>query len=152
MHLVETEAVQWIEPLVPKVIRSLSHRLCHSFVASLSPNRWITSAGATACDLAAHAWQRATFVRLCYRLRAPLKDDGLTEIPSPCIGICRLERESGLCTGCMRTAEEIAAWPYADNAERLAIVQRLRLRRREAGRTSAADSRPRRRQPSAGKA
>jgi predicted Fe-S protein YdhL (DUF1289 family) len=45
----------------------------------------------------------------------------------------------------MRTLAEIAAWPDADDQERLAIVGRLRARRRAAGRTSAADSRPRRR-------
>jgi predicted Fe-S protein YdhL (DUF1289 family) len=67
------------------------------------------------------------------------------EIPSPCIGVCRLDPASGLCAGCMRTLDEIAAWPAASDAERLAIVQRLRARRRAVGRTSAADSRPRRR-------
>jgi predicted Fe-S protein YdhL (DUF1289 family) len=45
----------------------------------------------------------------------------------------------------MRTLDEIAIWPAANEAERLAIVQRLRARRRAAGRTSAADRRPRRR-------
>jgi predicted Fe-S protein YdhL (DUF1289 family) len=45
----------------------------------------------------------------------------------------------------MRTLDEIAIWPAADEAERLVIVQRLRARRRNAGRTSAADNRPRRR-------
>jgi uncharacterized protein len=70
----------------------------------------------------------------------------VSEIPSPCIGVCQLDPASGLCTGCMRTLDEIAAWPAAGEAERLAIVQRLRARRRRAaGRTSAADSRPRRR-------
>ena len=69
----------------------------------------------------------------------------MSEIPSPCIGVCRLDPTSGLCQGCMRTLDEIAAWPAANDAERLAIVQRLRARRRAAGRTSAADSRPRRR-------
>ena len=69
----------------------------------------------------------------------------MIEIPSPCIGVCRLDPASGLCTGCMRTLDEIAAWPAAGEAERLAIVERLRARRRAAGRTSAADSRPRRR-------
>jgi predicted Fe-S protein YdhL (DUF1289 family) len=44
----------------------------------------------------------------------------------------------------MRTLDEIAAWPAAGEAERLAIVQRLRARRRAVGRTSVADSRPRR--------
>ena len=67
------------------------------------------------------------------------------DIPSPCVGICRLDPTTGLCAGCMRSVDEIAAWPEASNAERLAIVQRLRERRRAAGRTSAADSRPRRR-------
>ncbi len=70
----------------------------------------------------------------------------MTEIPSPCIGVCQLDPGSGLCAGCMRTGAEIAAWPFAGSDERLAIVGKLRERRRAAGRTSAADSRPRRRQ------
>jgi len=45
----------------------------------------------------------------------------------------------------MRTTEEIGDWPTANDAERLAILGRLKDRRRAAGRTSAADSRPRRR-------
>jgi uncharacterized protein len=77
--------------------------------------------------------------------RDPLATLEPATIPSPCIGVCRLDRDSGLCEGCLRTASEIAAWPYASDPERLAIVGRLRERRRNAGRTSAADSRPRRR-------
>lgn len=69
----------------------------------------------------------------------------MTDIPSPCVGVCELDPASELCAGCMRTLDEIAAWPEADEAERLAIVGRLRSRRRAAGRTSAADRRPRRR-------
>jgi predicted Fe-S protein YdhL (DUF1289 family) len=67
------------------------------------------------------------------------------DIPSPCIGICRLDRARQLCEGCLRTTQEIARWPYADTAERLQILQHLRERRRAVGRTSPADSRPRRR-------
>ena len=74
----------------------------------------------------------------------------VSEIPSPCIGVCQLDPGSGLCQGCMRTLDEIAAWPGAGEAERLAIVQRLRARRRAAGRTSVADSRPRRRRRGGG--
>jgi predicted Fe-S protein YdhL (DUF1289 family) len=69
----------------------------------------------------------------------------LLDIPSPCVGICRLDPASGLCAGCMRTPAEIAAWPGASNAERVQIVLELRMRRRAVGRTSVADSRPRRR-------
>lgn len=64
---------------------------------------------------------------------------------SPCIGVCRLDPATGLCDGCLRTAAEIAAWPGADDAARLAILQELKTRRRAIGRTSAADRRPRRR-------
>jgi predicted Fe-S protein YdhL (DUF1289 family) len=70
----------------------------------------------------------------------------LVDIPSPCIGVCTLDPRTGRCLGCMRTAGEIGIWPDADQATRLSIVQALRERRRAAGNTSAADSRPRRRQ------
>lgn len=69
----------------------------------------------------------------------------MIEIPSPCVGICRIEPVTGLCAGCLRTSEEIAAWPLIGGAERLVIVQSLRARRRARGITSPADSRPRRR-------
>ncbi|MFI4988728.1 MAG: DUF1289 domain-containing protein [Alphaproteobacteria bacterium] len=44
---------------------------------------------------------------------------------SPCIGICRLDAASGLCTGCRRTIAEIAAWPGLQPCERTAILGRL---------------------------
>lgn len=67
------------------------------------------------------------------------------DIPSPCVGVCRLDATTGLCEGCLRTVQEIARWPAADTPERFDILQRLRQRRRALGRTSAMDSRPRRR-------
>lgn len=69
----------------------------------------------------------------------------LPYIPSPCIGVCRLDASLRVCEGCLRTTAEIARWPYADTSERLDILQLLRERRRAVGRTSVADSRPRRR-------
>ncbi len=67
------------------------------------------------------------------------------DIPSPCIAVCRLDPATELCLGCFRTSAEIADWPIMDGAARLDVVRRLRDRRRAAGRTSAADARPRRR-------
>lgn len=72
-------------------------------------------------------------------------DDTPFPLVSPCIGVCRIDTATGLCEGCLRTIDEIAAWPGADDTGRLAILQELRRRRRAAGRTSAADSRKRRR-------
>jgi predicted Fe-S protein YdhL (DUF1289 family) len=50
-------------------------------------------------------------------------------VASPCRNICRVRR--GLCTGCGRTLEEIAAWPVAPDSERVAILARsaARIRR-----------------------
>lgn len=44
---------------------------------------------------------------------------------SPCVGICRLDEQTGWCDGCGRTGAEIAGWPDATDADRLAIFERL---------------------------
>ncbi|WP_366655769.1 DUF1289 domain-containing protein [Fodinicurvata sp. EGI_FJ10296] len=66
-------------------------------------------------------------------------------VASPCNGTCKLDKATGTCTGCLRTAMEIAEWPRATQDRRLEILGLLRTRRRAAGRTSPADSKPRRR-------
>jgi predicted Fe-S protein YdhL (DUF1289 family) len=67
------------------------------------------------------------------------------KLPSTCVGVCRLDPDEGVCIGCLRTTDEIAAWPGATPAEQFQIVLQLRIRRRQRGITSAADSRTRRR-------
>ena len=71
---------------------------------------------------------------------------GMVErIVSPCIGVCVLDPVTGFCQGCLRTADEIMAWPSADGATQRVILDELKVRRRSAGRVSARDLRPRRR-------
>jgi predicted Fe-S protein YdhL (DUF1289 family) len=31
-------------------------------------------------------------------------------VPSPCVSICRMNMDTDLCEGCLRTLDEIAAW------------------------------------------
>ena len=50
-------------------------------------------------------------------------------IPSPCVSVCRMEPASGLCEGCLRTLDEIAAWSVMDDAQKLAVWQLLAQRR-----------------------
>lgn len=38
-------------------------------------------------------------------------------VQSPCIGVCTLDDE-GLCDGCLRSGDEIAAWLSMDDAQR----------------------------------
>ena len=42
-------------------------------------------------------------------------------LPSPCISVCRMDEASGLCEGCMRTLDEIAAWAMMDNRGKRAV-------------------------------
>jgi hypothetical protein len=46
-------------------------------------------------------------------------------VPSPCISVCRMDAESGLCEGCFRTLDEIAAWGMASEAQRRALWTEL---------------------------
>lgn len=47
---------------------------------------------------------------------------------SPCIKVCAVSGETGLCMGCGRTLAEIAAWGRMSEAERLAIMSDLAAR------------------------
>ena len=47
------------------------------------------------------------------------------EPDSPCVKVCVIEPESGLCMGCYRTRDEIAAWGRMERLERLAIMEGL---------------------------
>jgi predicted Fe-S protein YdhL (DUF1289 family) len=53
-------------------------------------------------------------------------------ISSPCIRVCILDPETGLCEGCGRTREEIARWYEMSEEERLAIMSGLEDRMRAA--------------------
>ncbi|HXG78469.1 MAG TPA: DUF1289 domain-containing protein [Methyloceanibacter sp.] len=53
---------------------------------------------------------------------------------SPCVNICRLDEETGLCIGCGRTIEEIARWASMSETERRAIMLALAARKKRFGR------------------
>ena len=63
------------------------------------------------------------------------------EIESPCIRLCVIHPESRLCTGCLRTIEEITAWSRFSPEERRSIMTALpsrtaQLSRRRGGRAA----------------
>ena len=43
---------------------------------------------------------------------------------TPCIGVCRLDRDN-LCMGCRRSLGEIAAWSRLSEAERLHLMREV---------------------------
>ena len=50
------------------------------------------------------------------------------EPDSPCRRICVIHAETGLCIGCLRTGDEIAAWPEMSREERRRIMAELPAR------------------------
>jgi predicted Fe-S protein YdhL (DUF1289 family) len=50
-------------------------------------------------------------------------------ITTPCIKVCVVDGESGLCLGCFRTLGEIAGWAALTEAERLRLIAELPSRR-----------------------
>ncbi|WP_299937712.1 DUF1289 domain-containing protein [uncultured Pelagimonas sp.] len=47
------------------------------------------------------------------------------EIQSPCVQICVIHPEARLCTGCLRSIDEITSWSKLTNEERSQIMATL---------------------------
>ena len=57
-------------------------------------------------------------------------------VASPCINLCRMSPQTGLCEGCSRSLDEITRWSRADEDERLRILKRVGERRSAQGATT----------------
>lgn len=52
-------------------------------------------------------------------------------VPSPCIAVCAIDDASGFCCGCLRTLDEVAAWPRLSDAGKREVLARLAARRQK---------------------
>lgn len=50
-------------------------------------------------------------------------------VASPCIMVCTVDGASGLCLGCLRTLQEIAAWSRMTEAARAEVMGDLESRK-----------------------
>ncbi len=50
-------------------------------------------------------------------------------VPSPCVSLCKMDPDSGLCEGCLRTLDEIVQWSAAGEDFKRAVW--VEIRRRE---------------------
>ena len=58
-----------------------------------------------------------------------LPDRPPAPIKTPCVKVCVVDGESGLCMGCYRRLNEVAGWAKLSDAEREAIMGELKDRR-----------------------
>lgn len=67
------------------------------------------------------------------RLSVDPRQPVLVRPASPCVGTCAIDEASGLCVGCARTRDEIAAWGGADEAFRQRVWAALPSRAAASG-------------------
>ncbi|WEF31896.1 DUF1289 domain-containing protein [Pseudoduganella chitinolytica] len=51
-----------------------------------------------------------------------------TPVPSPCVSLCKMNRATGYCEGCLRTIDEIVAWANASDDYKRAVWAQLPAR------------------------
>ena len=52
----------------------------------------------------------------------------MKSLETPCINVCLLDEETGLCLGCGRSIGEIAGWAAMSEEERRAVMRELPAR------------------------
>jgi uncharacterized protein len=52
-------------------------------------------------------------------------------VESPCVGVCIVDDDTGLCEGCLRTLDEVAVWGSSSAEQRSAILTAIERRRAE---------------------
>lgn len=50
-------------------------------------------------------------------------------IASPCVNVCQMSPEIGLCSGCLRTLDEISRWSVMHDEERAQVIAATAERR-----------------------
>ena len=58
-----------------------------------------------------------------------LTDQSSNDVPSPCIDVCRLDKDYAYCIGCFRTINEIKRWSSMTAREKQAVVDAALARR-----------------------
>ena len=51
------------------------------------------------------------------------------KIKSPCIGVCKTSKATGLCKGCLRTKQEIRDWKKLSKSERRELLDAVAQRK-----------------------
>jgi len=54
-----------------------------------------------------------------------------TPVPSPCISLCEMAKDTGLCKGCLRTIDEIIGWGSAGDDYKRAVWAEIRRREQD---------------------
>jgi prolyl-tRNA editing enzyme YbaK/EbsC (Cys-tRNA(Pro) deacylase)/predicted Fe-S protein YdhL (DUF1289 family) len=99
-------------------------------VFQLTPNdlEWLT--GAPVADVAVNPAEEKLDQQNAIKIIAARAEEikKTAEMVSPCISVCRMHAITGLCEGCFRTRDEIAAWGNASDEGKRTIWHRIEER------------------------
>ena len=90
-------------------------------VFELSPQQLQLLTRAPVVDVAVNPVQEMADLQHAINLVAARADEirtQVTNLPSPCISVCRMSPASGWCEGCFRTRDEIAFWSRATDTDK----------------------------------
>lgn len=51
-----------------------------------------------------------------------------SNIKSPCVGICTLDKETSICSGCFRHVDEIIDWTAYADEEKRTVLEKCKTR------------------------
>ncbi|MGU3576427.1 DUF1289 domain-containing protein [Brucellaceae bacterium C25G] len=57
--------------------------------------------------------------------------NNLQPITSPCVLVCNIDDQTGLCLGCARTLQEIARWSTMSDIQKKEVIALLPARHRQ---------------------
>ena len=69
----------------------------------------------------------SAITRLKDRAQQVLASDSV-HVPSPCVSVCVVNPNTGLCEGCLRNLEEVAGWGQMPSGQQKEIWQRIQAR------------------------
>ena len=69
----------------------------------------------------------SAITRLLDRAQQVLASDSV-HVPSPCVSVCVINPHTGLCEGCLRNLDEVAAWGQMPNVQQREVWQRIQAR------------------------
>ena len=90
-------------------------------VFELSPQQLQLLTRAPVVDVAVNPVQATADLQHAINLVAARADEiraQVTNLPSPCISVCRMSPASDWCEGCFRTSDEIAFWSRATDSDK----------------------------------
>lgn len=71
--------------------------------------------------------------RLLAQRAAQVLAETVPHVPSPCVSVCTMDPQTGLCAGCWRSLDEIGAWSRMPDESKRQVWQRIQQRLTDLG-------------------